>query len=269
MSAERRIDFIIIGAQKAGTTALFDFLAEDPAFSLSDVKETHFFDDEAADWAQPDYAPYHARFDWSRPAIRGEATPIYCYWPQSLERIARYNPAIRLILLLRDPVARAWSHWRMEYARGVETLPFSQAIREGRRRLFEAGGRREGQPWGYDREFSYVERGYYGEQVERILELFPREQLLVLQAEDLRRDPNPILAEVAGFLGAPPPPARAPREVHVGREMDYGGELAEADAAFLRQIYARDQARLAQLLTPQPGRPAATKRAGLAENKAR
>lgn len=254
MGADRRIDFIVIGVQKAGTTALFDFLSEDSAFALSKTKEVHFFDDEQVDWEAPDYAPYHAQFDWERPAIRGEATPIYAYWPESLERIARYNPAMRLIVMLRDPVQRAWSHWKMEYARGVETLPFPAAIREGRRRLFDpadGAARREGQPWGYDREFSYVERGFYSQQIDRILDLFPREQLLIQYADDLRRDPNPVLAEVARFLGAPPPAPRQARDVHVGADMDYGGDLTEADTAFLRRLYAPDQARLAALT----GRP--------------
>jgi hypothetical protein len=238
MSPDRRIDFIVVGVQKAGTTALFDHMADDPALGLSDVKETHFFDDEGQDWARPDYDAYHARFDWGRPAIRGEATPIYIYWPNALERIAAYNPAIRLVLLLRDPVERAWSHWRMERARGVETQPFAWCIREGRQRLFASV------PWGHHREYSYVERGFYGDQVERLFGLFPRNQVLVLQADDLRRDPQTVLDRLSGFLGAPPPPSTSPRAVHVGLEMD---GLAPADIAHLRNVYARDQARLAAL----------------------
>lgn len=241
MTAGSRIDFIVIGAQKAGTTALYDYLTEEPAITLSKVKEVHFFDDETQDWDAPDYGAYHAQFDWDRPALRGEATPIYVYWPDSLERIARYNPAARLILLLRDPVERAWSHWRMEYARGVETRPFSWCVRQGRHRLFE------GEPWGVDREFSYVERGFYGEQVERLFGLFPREQVLIRTAEELRRDPDAVLGAVNAFLGLPPPAPRAPREVHVGRDMDYGGDLSAEDTAFLTEIYRPDQERLEAL----------------------
>jgi hypothetical protein len=233
-----RVSFIIAGVQKAGTTALFDYLSDDSGLSLSREKEVHFFDDETQDWAAPDYGAYHANFAaWdSRP--RGEATPIYLYWPRSLERIAAYNPAMRLIVLLRDPVERAWSHWKMEYARGVETRPFAWCIREGRRRLFEA------QPWGHHREFSYVERGFYGEQLEAALAIFPREQILVLGAEDLNRDPAAVLAKVRTFLGLSPGADPRPRRVHVGRDMDYGSELTQADALFLRALYAADQARL-------------------------
>lgn len=238
---DRRINFIVAGVQKAGTTALYDYLAEDPNIGLSRVKEPHFFDDESIDWAAPDYAPYHAQFDEEGPPIRGEATPIYLYWPRSLERIAAYNRRMKIIVLLRDPVERAWSHWKMEFARGAETEPFAWCIRQGRRRLLDS------EPWGAHREFSYVERGFYGEQVQRLLDLFPRDQVLIAKVDDLRRDPNAVLAAVNAFLGAPPPAAVTARSVHVGREMDYRSHLTEQDAAFLRTLYARDLARLEAL----------------------
>ena len=236
-----RVDFIVIGAQKAGTTALFDYLAGEPGVALSNVKEVHFFDDEAVDWAAPDYGAYHAHFPARDGRVTGEATPIYAYWPGAMERIAAYNPAARLILLLRDPVERAWSHWKMEYARGVETAPFAWCIRQGRQRLFEA------QPWGVHREFSYVERGFYGEQVEQVLGLFPREQLLIARAEELREDPNTVLGAVRSFLGLVPGGLVEPRQVHVGREMDYGQALRAEDIAHLRAVYAADQERLERL----------------------
>lgn len=238
---EGRVAFLIAGVQKGGTTALFDYLGEEPGLSLSREKEVHFFDDETRDWAAPDYAAYHAAFAPFDGRPRGEATPIYLYWRGSLERIAAYNPDIKLIVVLRDPVERAWSHWKMEYARGAETRPFAWCVREGRGRLFEA------EPWGFHREFSYVERGFYGEQLERALALFPREQVLVLRAEELRADPGTTMDALRAFLGLPAGPAPHPRAVHVGREMDYGGDLAPADAAHLRAVYARDQARLAEL----------------------
>ena len=98
---------MVIGSQKAGTTALFDYLSDDPRLNLSRDKEVHFFDDESQDWSSPDYAVYHARFDLTRPGLMGEATPIYVFWPESMERLAAYNPDARLILMLRDPAHRA------------------------------------------------------------------------------------------------------------------------------------------------------------------
>jgi hypothetical protein len=244
MAADSLVSFVIAGVQKAGTTALFDYLSEDPGVSLSRVKEVHFFDDETQDWAHPDYGAYHANFAPADGRPRGEATPIYLYWPNCVERIAAYNPAMRLIVLLRDPVERAWSHWKMEYARGAETRPFAWCIREGRQRLFDV------KPWGHHREFSYVERGFYAEQLERLFGHFPREQVLVLSADQLSREPAPTLATVRNFLGIPAGPDPSPRQVHVGKEMDYGSELTASDVAYLQGVYAADQARLAAL-TPK------------------
>jgi hypothetical protein len=238
---EDRVAFIVAGVQKGGTTALFDYLGEEPGLALSREKEVHFFDDETVDWARPDYGAYHANFPPADGRLRGEATPIYLYWPQSLERIAAYNRAMKLVVMLRDPVARAWSHWKMEFARGAETQAFSWCVRQGRQRLFDA------EPWGAHREFSYVERGFYGEQMARLYSLFPRDQVLVLRAEDLRADPGPVLAKLRAFLGLAPAAAPAAREVHVAREMDYGSRLADEDVAHLRGVYARDAVRLADL----------------------
>ena len=247
MTDEARVAFIIAGVQKAGTTALFDYLGDEAGLALSREKEVHFFDDEAGDWARPDYGAYHANFPPPDGRPRGEATPIYLYWPNSLERIQAYNPAMKLIVVLRDPVMRAWSHWKMEYARGVETHPFAWCIREGRQRLFAAEAAGGSRPWGFDREVSYVERGFYGEQIERLYGLFPRDQVLLLTSEGLRTDPGAALADVRAFLGLPKGVRPVAREAHVGREMDYGADLTAQDIAHLRAVYARDAARLADL----------------------
>jgi len=236
-----RVTFLIAGVQKGGTTALYDYLSDYPDIALSRVKEVHFFDDETRNWATPDYGAYHAQFPQADGRPCGEATPIYIYWPNALKRIHAYNPAMRLILTLRDPVERAWSHWRMEYGRGAEREPFAWCIREGRQRLFDAN------PWGHHREFSYVERGFYAEQLERLFALFPRQQVMLLRAEDLRADPGLMLSEVRDFLELDDVAPPALRESHVGKEMDYGSDLTPADVAHLRAIYARDQARLKTL----------------------
>jgi len=241
MAAAPLVTFLIAGVQKGGTTALYDYLADYPDVALSRVKEVHFFDDERQDWRSPDYRAYHAQFASPQARPCGEATPIYLYWPNALERIAAYNPAMRLIVTLRDPVQRAWSHWRMEYARGAEREPFAWCIREGRQRLFGA------EPWGHHRAFSYVERGFYAEQLERLFAVFPHKQVLILRSEDLKRHPARPLAQVRDFLGLGGAPTPAAREVHVGRDIDYGSALTPQDVTWLRDLYARDQARLRAL----------------------
>ena len=127
-----RVDFLIAGVQKGGTTALHAYLAEHPGLNLAAEKEVHFFDDETVDWAAPDYGAYHARFAPAAGRTTGETTPIYVYWPESLERARRYNPSLRLVLLFRDP-SRAPVALEDGARRGWRTEPFAWCIREGRR----------------------------------------------------------------------------------------------------------------------------------------
>ncbi|MBU3076989.1 sulfotransferase domain-containing protein [Sphingomonas quercus] len=241
-----KVAFLVAGVQKGGTSALFEYLRGLPDLVLPDVKEAHFFDDETrVDWASPDYAPYHALFpDDGR--LRGEATPIYLYWPPALERIARYNPEMKLILLFRDPVARAWSQWQMEYAKRKETEPFAWCIRDGRRRMADA------LPFpGHHRVFSYVERGFYGSQLARALSLFPRGQLLLLRSADLKSDPDAVLARIADFLGIARPAGRiAPRLVRVAPDIAYPSRLEPEDVAYLQRIYLDEMDRFASLGGP-------------------
>jgi hypothetical protein len=149
----QRIDFVVAGVQKSGTTALDSFLRLNKKIQLPNgIKEIHFFDNEKIDWDNPNYNSYHNYFNWDdKTHIRGEVTPIYSFWPNSIERIKRYNPRMKIVILLRNPIFRAHSHWKMERARGREPLGFSSAIREGRNRTFI-------NPIS-NRIFSYVERG--------------------------------------------------------------------------------------------------------------
>lgn len=236
MSGERKVEFLVAGVQKGGTSALFEYLRDLPGLQLPAVKEVHFFDDEdGVDWARPDYRRYHAAFsDDGR--LWGEATPIYSYWPNCLDRIAAYNPAMKLILIFRDPIERAWSHWKMEYAKRKESEPFQWCIREGRARL------NPGDPAapGHHRVFSYVERGFYGAQVARLLAIFPRAQCLFLRSDDLLAQPHAALQEICSFLDQPAPAPVVPRLVHPAREQDYPSRLLSTDISLLAELYASD-----------------------------
>ena len=238
-----RVSFLVAGVQKGGTTALFHYLDGLPGVQMAPAKEVHFFDDETGvDWTRPDYGGLHAAFPELDARPRGEATPIYIYWPRCLERIAAYNPAMRLVLLFRDPVERAWSHWKMEYARGWETEPFAWCVRQGRARVDcpEASG--------FHRVFSYVERGFYGAQLARALTLFPREQMLLLRSEDLDNRPDETLARICRFVGAPPPEGRVtPRRELVAKDIDYGAPISTADREHLSGVFADDLAQFARL----------------------
>lgn len=233
-----RVNFVVVGVQKGGTSALFHFLSQHPGIVVPRCKELHFFDDERRNWGRPAYADYHRHFDHRGDGLRGEATPSYIWWPNALERLARYNPEVRIIAMFRDPVTRAHAHWRMNRQRGVEPLDFSAAIRAGLCRI--AGGLEAEQAL---RRYSYLDRGFYAAQVDRLFALFSREQVLLLRQEDLELDHDGTLARVFAFLGLPNHPVPASR-VFEGKARV---PLADAEAAFLSTVYEADIARFAAL----------------------
>lgn len=225
-----RIDFFIAGVQKGGTTALDAMLRRHPAIQMAARKEPHFFNDDARDWSAPDYEALHALYDWSRSdVVRGEATPIYTYWPNAIERIAAYAPRAKLIVALRRPVERAFSHWRMEVSRKAERMAFAKAIREGRARVGAA-----------HRVYSYVERGFYAEQIARVLAAFPRAQVHVLRTDALWRDPNGVLAGVHAFLGVAPLRTEEKASYVAPRASRVAGAMAAADRDYLLDLFAAD-----------------------------
>lgn len=232
------VSFAVIGVQKGGTSALFHFLSQHPQIGVPMQKELHFFDDDSRPWKLRSYRDYHHYFRRSRGSIRGEATPSYIWWPGALERLAAYNPDMRIIVLFRDPVMRAHAHWRMNRQRGHEVLDFATAIRAGRQRLMVGGPRSRAM-----RRFSYVERGLYGVQAQRVLEHFRRDQVLMLRQEDLSADHRGTLAQVFDFLGVADHPV--PRERVF--ENNLRVPLEEQDAAYLAALYAEDMACFSRL----------------------
>ncbi len=217
------VHFIVGGTQKGGTSALARFLAQHPEICFSKHKETHFFD-------RPDF-PEQASFDelntqyvrkfpkdWAGKIV-GEATPVSMYLPGVAERIQAYNPAMKWVLLLRHPVERAVSHYSMERARGYERLPLPMALRAERFRLWYDRG---WMAWRTSlRHHSYLDRGRYSGQIERLWRLFGREQVLVLTSDQLRDRHTETLQAVYGFLG-----------------LQDSGIFAEPEAVFVTEMKA-------------------------------
>jgi hypothetical protein len=193
--ASFRVGFLIAGVQKAGTSTLFQLLRQQAEIGMSTTKEIHFFDDDTVNWAKPAYDRYHRYFAIEPgKAIFGEATPIYIFWPNALERIKAYNPEIKLILLFRDPIDRAYSAWCHQTRKGRENLSFAEAIRDGRRRVSDGSDFSS-------RHFSYVERGLYALQLGRAFTQFPRTNVLSLDSRQLVAGPSCLLQSVSEFLG--------------------------------------------------------------------
>lgn len=193
----KKVDFLIVGTQKGGTTALDHYLREHPEVGMArGRKELHFFDDEGI-FAHPtiNYRKLESRFSSSaRFKIRGEATPSYLYWRPSIQRIHDYNSAMKLIVLLRNPIDRAFSHWNMFVEKGKETRQFMECVDIGRSLL--ASG-----TIGQDLRNSYLDRGIYGPQLDRLFGVFPKEQLCIMKYEDFVREQLDSLHQIFRFLG--------------------------------------------------------------------
>jgi hypothetical protein len=227
--AGERVGCVIAGTQKGGTTALASYLYDHPEVSIPGKKEVHFFDTEQMFAGVADnYERYHAAFSPSgRERLLCDATPIYMYWDAAPERIWRYNPAMKWIFVLRNPLTRAYSHWNMQRIKRRDPLPFLEALRTERERCREVLPLQH--PW-----FSYADRGYYVQQLRRVWRYFPERQTLALRSEDLRLRPAVALAQVATFLGIEPFPATQSRDVY---SIPYADDIDAAARQFLHATF--------------------------------
>jgi hypothetical protein len=239
----RRVDFLIAGVQKAATTALHAFLSEHPEIYLPESKELHFFDNEMLDWKQPDYNRYYEHFAPSKPSqVCGEATPIYTYWVPAMKRIKAFNPNMKLVIVLRDPVARAFSQWRMEVLRGADSLGFSEAIRGGRQRVTDLA-----ETHGCHRVYSYVERGFYSEQLTRVFQYFKQQSVLVLDHHDMISRYKETLERIVAFLDVSPYPELPTNRIIHSHQDSHIESIRAADAQYLREVFEADAVKLEML----------------------
>jgi hypothetical protein len=216
ISANQRLlpDFLIVGTQRGGTTSMFKALLGHPSFIPPRLRKgVHYFDvayDRGPRW----YRGHFARADQAAaqskrigaPVITGEASPYYMWHPTAPDRIAADLPGVKLVVLLRDPVERAYSGHAHELARGFETEPFERALAlEGERLAGEADKMRADASYHSQamQHLAHAGRGEYIDQLEHLEKVFGRERLLVLDSHDYFSTPAPIFAEMCAFLGIP------------------------------------------------------------------
>jgi len=268
--------FLIIGAQKAGTTALYYYLAKHPNLIPSKEKELGFFIPELfEDWPQhPNHkflcaqqctdffeprtylkiaAWYHSQFplpyELGRHGLTYEATPEYLYHPKAAERIFKYDPNIKLIAILRDPVERAHSAWNMyskfgegdyrplTYAPRREIHGFDEAVRDEINNLDSV------KTWSGT---GYVRRGLYYEQLQRYFQFFQQDQVLILDSRALMNDTSRVIKEVINFLDLPEYPIQEEwQPVHVGKHKT---QASVTTLNLLREFYKPHNELLYQLL---------------------
>lgn len=214
LTAQMRVlpDFIIIGAQKAGTTSLYNYLTKHPCIAPALEKELHFFDygfnkslnTYRAYFPSLIYGYYVRR--WYGHFITGEASPYYIFHPLAAKRMANTIPHVKLIALLRNPVDRAYSHYWHEVESGWENLSFEEALKSEGKRLQGEHERivQNETYYSYNHQhFSYLSRGIYVDQLKVWREFFPKEQMLILKSEAFYASPGKWLKEALSFLGVP------------------------------------------------------------------
>lgn len=191
--------FFIVGAPKAGTTALHDYLAGHPEVCMSTDKEPNFFSDKEIQMQGLYYnkknpgneQEYLALFSSQRGhKIAGESSVSYLFYPAVAQRLYNFNPKAKVIMSLREPVGRAFSHYLMDYSLGLVSYSFDEIVfKEKHDKLSQK----------YYQQ--YVELGFYHQQVKRYLDLFPADQVLIFFHEELIRNPTNALERLSAFLG--------------------------------------------------------------------
>ncbi len=243
-------DFIIVGAQRGGTTSLHAYLSAHPLVRTPSTKELHFFTDRF----ERGHSWYLSQFPAPLPPgiLTGEATPYALFHPLAPERARQIAPEAKLIALLRNPVDRAYSHYLLERSRGFEPLEFSAALdaEAGRLAGEEAAILRCPTYLGAaHKRYSYLARGDYAPQLERWLAHFPRDQMLVLRSEDLYEQPRETFARVAVFLGI----ESGLDTPFLAHNRTNGPPMIPAIRARLSEYFAPRNARLVQLMDWERG----------------
>ncbi len=195
-------NLFVVGAAKSGTTSIYTYLQKHPDVFMCRPKEPHYFADlrplpssrhivdvvhEEEDYLRlfADAAPFR---------VRGEASPSYLNSPAAVRNIRARVGQARIIIALRDPVQRAYSHYLMDYRNGIQSRPFFEAIIEDHAR--------QDKGWGVSH--LYVELGQYSEGVSRYLDAFGTDNVLVLMFEDLKQRTPAVFDEIFRFIGVQP-----------------------------------------------------------------
>ena len=203
-------DFLIIGAQKCGTTSLYSYLVQHPSVGAAFEKEVRYFNDHYEDgvnWYKAHFPTKFQKFLMTRQEgrrfITGEGEPSYLPNPIAPQRTIELTPDVKLIVMLRNPVDRAYSHYQHRFGRGRETRTFEEVVETDKEVLKDGWS---GLPANdYKRlghlHYSYLPRGFYADQIETWMDVFPNEQFLFIRAEDFFSDTQAIFDKVLAFLG--------------------------------------------------------------------
>lgn len=207
-------DFLVVGTKRGGTTSMHHLLLQHPdmlpMFPARRLKSPMYFSqhyDRGERWYRSHFAtaPYRRSLEMARhrPTVAGEASPYYLYNPYAATRIHDDLPDAKIVIMLRDPVRRAYSHYWERVENGVESLTFTDALEAEPQRLAGELERMAANPLYYSEAhdwYAYRDRGLYAAQVRRYLELFPRDRVLIISSESFYRDEQAAFDRITDFL---------------------------------------------------------------------
>lgn len=188
-------NFLIVGTPKAGTTAIYHYLNQHPEIYFSPHKEPHFFSfigEQKPHWGVKTLAEYEELFEGvtTEKAI-GEASTWYLYSQSAAQQIKKYIPYVKVIIILRNPIERAYSSWAFRVQCGWESIVnFEQAVQAEKNRIANH----------YEWDFHYLQTGFYYEQIKRYFNLFPRNQIFICTHDSLNQDCISLLQNIFNFL---------------------------------------------------------------------
>ena len=194
----KKVDFFIIGAPKAGTTSLYHYLNEHCDIEMSSQKEPDFFSDESLQKQNLYYGKnridtirkYHSLFEKEDVILRGEASVSYLFYKDVPHKIITYNPSAKIIVILRNPIDRAFSHYLMDYRLGLVSENFQSIIQKKSKhknaKLFYQ---------------QYIKVSEYSNQIKRYLKIFSQENIYIVDYDDFKKDTSSVINNIFIFLG--------------------------------------------------------------------
>ena len=193
-----RVDFFIVGAPKSGTTSLYHYLDEHPNVEMSSYKEPNFFSDQSLQSQKMYYiknrvntlVKYHSLFKRKDTAIRGEASVSYLFYDDVPSKIISYNPDAKIIIILRNPIDRAYSHYLMDYSLGLISESFDNIVKKK--------STHQKAHFFYQQ---YIEVSEYNNQLKRYLQVFDKENIYVIDYEDFKKNTSNVVSRIFSFLG--------------------------------------------------------------------
>lgn len=248
-------DYLVIGAARSGTTTLHGGMAANPSILPASKKQVHFFEfnyQRGVGWYRSHFPLDEERREAERRrghrVVTGEASPTYLPHPLVPGRVAETVPDVKLVVVMRNPVDRAYSHYQMVRREGNEPLSFEEAIEAEPDRLGGEVDRMASDPryrsWAY-RSWAYLDRGRYAEQLERWFAVFPRERFLLLSFDELATDQQAVFSRMYAFLGVPDHTLKRPTRLNTAPTYE---PLSAETRTRLEQYFRPHNERLSRLI---------------------